>query len=91
MNLRTTWYDLLSVGQSPRAWVFIAKNPLSSSSRTGSQRTQEATIDEMINIANDSDYGLTASIWCRDEDLAVTGANGVESGAVHINARVSGY
>ncbi|KAL4982536.1 putative vanillin dehydrogenase [Aspergillus falconensis] len=42
--------------------------------------------DEAVKIANDTDYGLTASIFSRDLRRALRLARGIESGAVHINS-----
>lgn len=40
---------------------------------------------EAIEIANDSEYGLGASIWTQDLDKAERLSNGVESGIVSVN------
>lgn len=47
------------------------------------------TIEEAIEIANDSPYGLGASIWTNDTDKAKRIAKGIDSGAVFINEMVS--
>ncbi len=52
-------------------------------------KSEEAVIDEMINIANDSDYGLSAAVWSTDVAKAKRVARRIESGAVHINSPVS--
>lgn len=44
--------------------------------------------DEAIALANDSAYGLGASIWTSDLDKGVSIARKIESGAVFINALV---
>jgi acyl-CoA reductase-like NAD-dependent aldehyde dehydrogenase len=41
--------------------------------------------DEAVALMNDSPYGLTASIWTRDEDAAVALGNRVETGTVFMN------
>ncbi|WP_254533065.1 aldehyde dehydrogenase family protein [Natrinema gelatinilyticum] len=41
--------------------------------------------DEMIEIANDIEYGLTASVWTNDLNDAHRTANDVESGYIWIN------
>ena len=41
--------------------------------------------DDAIRIANDTPYGLGASIWTRDIDLAERLAKKTEAGAVFIN------
>lgn len=43
------------------------------------------TIDEVINLANDSEYGLTASIWTRNLGLGQEIAKKIEAGTVEIN------
>jgi succinate-semialdehyde dehydrogenase/glutarate-semialdehyde dehydrogenase/succinyl-CoA reductase len=40
---------------------------------------------EAIEIANDSEYGLGASIWTQDLDKAEKLSNSVESGIVSVN------
>ena len=42
-------------------------------------------IDEVIEMANAVDYGLTASVWTRDLDLALRLAREVEAGYVWVN------
>jgi betaine-aldehyde dehydrogenase len=44
-----------------------------------------ADADEAVRLANDSEYGLSASIWSRDRDRAVALARRLECGAVNIN------
>jgi betaine-aldehyde dehydrogenase len=41
--------------------------------------------DEAIRLANDTEYGLTASIWTRDIDRALRVAGAVEAGYIWIN------
>ena len=43
------------------------------------------TLDEAIAIANDSDYGLAAALWCRDIGLAHRSARRLRAGTVWIN------
>ncbi len=43
------------------------------------------TIDEAIRLANDTDYGLNASVWSSDVDLAAAVGRRIESGNVNIN------
>ena len=43
------------------------------------------TIDEMIQIANDSDFGLGGSVWSKDKENALSIARRIETGIVFIN------
>ncbi|MCL6641427.1 MAG: aldehyde dehydrogenase family protein, partial [Candidatus Rokubacteria bacterium] len=47
--------------------------------------TPAETIEEAIALANDSAYGLAASIFTRDLDRAMRFAREVQSGNIHIN------
>ncbi len=47
--------------------------------------TRVDDIDEAIAIANDTNYGLSASIFTQDIDRAIKYAQEVESGNIHIN------
>ncbi|GKT66220.1 NAD-dependent aldehyde dehydrogenase [Colletotrichum tofieldiae] len=44
------------------------------------------TEDEMIELANDTDYGLSASIYSENLRVAFRVADRLDSGAVHINS-----
>ncbi len=44
--------------------------------------------EQALRVANDSSYGLGASVWSRDEARARAMAERVEAGAVFINGRV---
>ncbi len=44
-----------------------------------------ASDDEAITLMNDSDFGLTASIWTRDEDAALTIGDRIETGTWFMN------
>ena len=41
---------------------------------------------DVIDIANNTDYGLTASVWTRDINAALTIARSVRAGTVFVNA-----
>jgi len=43
------------------------------------------TLDEAVEIANDTDYGLSAGVWSEDVEAAVDVANRLEAGTVWIN------
>jgi len=44
------------------------------------------TIQEAIDIANDSRYGLAASIWTSDKDEAYHVSRALQAGIVHVNS-----
>lgn len=43
------------------------------------------TIDEAVALANDTNYGLSAGVWGRDEQRALDVARRLEAGMVYIN------
>jgi len=45
--------------------------------------------DEAVTVANDSAYGLGASLWTRDTALGERLARGIESGSVFVNGMVA--
>ena len=52
-------------------------------------RSEEEVLEEMVGIANESDFGLTAAVWGADVARAQRVARRLETGAVHINSPVS--
>ncbi|RJG04139.1 aldehyde dehydrogenase family protein [Noviherbaspirillum sedimenti] len=42
-------------------------------------------VEEAIRIANDSDFGLAATVWTKDLKIALNAANTLEAGLVQIN------
>ena len=44
-----------------------------------------ADVDEVVALANDTEYGLAAAIWTRDIGLALRTAKAVRAGVVWIN------
>ena len=50
-----------------------------------------ASVDEAIRLANDSEYGLTASGWTRDPETARQLEERLEAGVVTINDCVSSF
>lgn len=48
------------------------------------------TEDEAVALANDSEYGLAASVWSRDDGHAFEVARGIEAGTVFVNVHQAG-
>lgn len=54
-------------------------------------RRETSVIHDLVQIANDTEYGLSAAVWGRDVARARAVARGIDAGAVHINTMVSGW
>lgn len=50
-----------------------------------------STIEEAVNIANSTIYGLSASVWTKDLDIALTLSRKIEAGTIWINNFMSGF
>lgn len=48
------------------------------------------TVEEAIEIANDSPYGLAASIWTKNIDKALTAMRQVQGGRMWVNTTIAG-
>jgi betaine-aldehyde dehydrogenase len=48
------------------------------------------TLEEGIELANATDYGLSASVWSRDIDTAVSVGRGVRAGTIWVNTFMDG-
>jgi succinate-semialdehyde dehydrogenase/glutarate-semialdehyde dehydrogenase len=46
-------------------------------------------VDEAIELANDTRFGLGSSVWTRDEDEIKAAVNGLETGCTFVNAIVA--
>jgi acyl-CoA reductase-like NAD-dependent aldehyde dehydrogenase len=49
------------------------------------------TVEEAISIANDTLYGLSASVWTKDIDRAMMISRRVKAGTIWINTFMNGY
>jgi betaine-aldehyde dehydrogenase len=52
---------------------------------------QWSELDEVIEMANSVEYGLTASVWTNDLDLAMTAARRLQAGYLWINGQSAHY
>ena len=48
------------------------------------------SVDEAIAIANDTDYGLAASVWTKNRDTALTVTRRVQAGRFWVNTTLAG-
>ncbi len=49
------------------------------------------SVDQAVELANDSPYGLNSSVWTADDDLGTTVANRLQAGNVCINDCIVSY
>jgi betaine-aldehyde dehydrogenase len=49
------------------------------------------TAEEAIKIANDTNYGLSASVWTRDFDTALSTSRRIRAGTIWVNTFLEGY
>jgi betaine-aldehyde dehydrogenase len=49
------------------------------------------TIEEAVDIANDSPYGLSAGVWTKDIDVALSLSRAIKAGTVWINSFMDGW
>ena len=49
------------------------------------------TADEALEIANNTEFGLSASVWTKDIDTAMIMTRNIEAGTVWVNNWMSGY
>ena len=49
------------------------------------------TMEEATELANDSDYGLTASIWTRDREAARRLIDAIQAGVITVNSHVYSF
>ncbi|TXT08890.1 hypothetical protein VHUM_03018 [Vanrija humicola] len=50
-------------------------------------RSEAEVLDDMVAQANDTEYGLSSSVWGRDTRRAAAVAGRIECGAIHINGK----
>ena len=49
------------------------------------------TVEQAVQIANDTPYGLSAGVWSADIDTCMTVSRGARSGTVWVNTFMEGY
>lgn len=90
-------YDLIRAGSAPEGNGYFVPVTLVDNPPESSRIVQEEQfgpvlpllkfndIDDVIDRANASDYGLAGSVWSNDEELALSIADRLETGTVWIN------
>jgi len=46
--------------------------------------------DEALRLANDTEYGLAATVWSKDINVAIRTARGIRAGTVAVNGYIEG-
>ena len=49
------------------------------------------TAEQAIEMANDTNYGLSASVWTSDFDTALSASRRIRAGTVWVNTFLEGY
>lgn len=74
------------VDTSMRLYSEESFGPVAAIIRVSEKGGEDKLIDEMVRIANDTEYGLSAAVWGKDLKRAEAVARRIESGAVHVNS-----
>jgi succinate-semialdehyde dehydrogenase / glutarate-semialdehyde dehydrogenase len=85
VNGQGNFYEPTVLADVPRespAWKDEIFGPVATLARASSA-------DEALALANDTQFGLGASVWTRDQSEGVRFAHGLESGTVFVNAMVA--
>jgi acyl-CoA reductase-like NAD-dependent aldehyde dehydrogenase len=45
-----------------------------------------ASVEEAVALANDTEYGLAASVWTKNIDRAISVSRRIRAGTVHVNS-----
>ena len=77
-----------AITMSPRCWPVAGRRWRSSGARSSARWCRSSRfddLDEAIAYANDSDYGLTSSIYTRDLKTALRACREIRFGETYIN------